>query len=97
MTFNLDNTEAMTALTVLRGKTNLEIVNTELKNIVENMEQVKQNDNTSDQGSRMLKYYGILTDPSFFKPFGVLLLLFPYALNWTGIDAVQFYFVPILR
>ena len=97
MTFNLDNIEAMTALTVLRGKNNLEIVNIELKNIIENMEQVKQNVNTSDQGSRMLEYYGILTDPTFFKPFGVLLLLFPYALNWTGIDAVQFYFVPILR
>ena len=86
----------MAALTILRGKNNLEIVNIELKNIIENMEQVKQNDGTSDQGS-MLKYYGIMTDPTFFKPFGVLLLLFPYALNWTGIDAVQFYFVPILR
>ena len=60
------------------------------------MEQVKQNVNTSDQGS-MLKYYGILTNPTFLKPFGVLLLLFPYALNWTGINAVQFYFAPILR
>ena len=87
----------MTALTVLRGKNNLEIVNIELKNIIENMEQVKQNVKTSDQGSMLKYYYGILTDPTFFKPFGVLLLLFPYALNWTGIDAVQFYFVPILR
>ena len=61
----------MTALTVLRGKNNLEIVNIELKNIIENMEQVKQNVKTSDQGSMLKHYYGILTDPTFFKPFGV--------------------------
>ena len=90
----------MVALTVLRGKNNLETVSNELKNITENMEQAQQNVKTSDHGS-MLKlfkeYCGILADPTFLKPFGVLLLLFPYALNWTGIDAVQFYFVPILR
>ena len=90
----------MIALTVLRGKNNLGIVNNELKNIIENMDQAQQNVKTSDHGSMLKlfkKYCGILTDPTFLKPFGVLLLLFPYALNWTGIDAVQFYFVPILR
>ena len=90
----------MIALTVLRGKNNLEIVSNELKNIIENMDQAQQNVKTSDHGSMLKlfkKYCEILTDPTFLKPFGVLLLLFPYALNWTGIDAVQFYFVPILR
>ena len=78
----------------------MEIINREHGNIIENIEQAKQNIETSDHESTIKKikmYFEILTDPTFYKPFGVLLLLFPYALNWTGIDAVQFYFVPILR
>ena len=91
--------EAKQALNTLRGKINLEIVNSELDSIKQNMLLAQQNiDNTNGCTKDLIKkYLAILTDSKFLKPFGVLLLLFPYALNWTGIDAVQFYFVSILR
>ena len=83
----------------MRGKNNLEIVNDELQSITENMLQSQKKDNTSsNQGSKqIIRYFTALRDPTFLKPFGMLLVLFPYALNWTGGSAVQFYFVSILR
>ena len=91
--------EAKQALNTLRGKFNLEIVNSELDSIKQNMLLAQQNiDSTNGCTMDLIKkYLAILTDSKFLKPFGVLLLLFPYALNWTGIDAVQFYFVSIIR
>ena len=90
--------EAKKALNKLRGKNNSEIINSELDCIKQNMLQAQQNIKNTNTCTLDLvkKYLTILTDSTFMKPFGVLLVIFPYALNWTGIDAVQFYFVSIL-
>ena len=89
--------EAIEALKVLRGKDNLEVINNEFKSINENMMQAKQNMNKTNNAGSLSNLLEIINNQAFLKPFGVLLLLFPFALNWTGTAAVQFYFVSILR
>ena len=86
--------EAIEALKILRGKDNLEVINNEFKIINENMMQAKQSMKKTGSLSNLLE---MINNQALLKPFGVLLLLFPFALNWTGTAAVQFYFVSILR
>ena len=43
------------------------------------------------------KYSKVMTDPAFFKPFGVLLLVFAFACEWTGAINLQAYFVLMMR
>ena len=86
--------EAIEALKILRGKDNLEVINNEFKIINENMMQAKQSMKKTGSLSNLLE---MINNRALLKPFGVLLLLFPFALNWTGTAAIQFYFVSILR
>ena len=89
--------EAIEALKILRGKDNLEVINNEFKSINKNMMQAKQNMNKTNNAGSFSNLLEMINNQAFLKPFGVLLLLFPFALNWTGTAAVQFYFVSILR
>ena len=89
--------EAIEALKILRGKDNLEVINNEFKSINENMMQAKQSINKTNTAGSLSNLLEIINNRALLKPFGVLLLLFPFALNWTGTAAVQFYFVSILR
>ena len=89
--------EAIEALKILRGKDNLEVINNEFKSINENMIQAKQSMNKTNNTGSLSNLLEIINNRALLKPFGVLLLLFPFALNWTGTAAVQFYFVSILR
>ena len=89
--------EAIEALKILRGKDNLEVINNEFKSINKNMMQAKQNMKKPINTGSLSSLLEIINNQAFLKPFGVLLLLFPFALNWTGTAAVHFYFVSILR
>ena len=87
--------DALLELNSLRGKKNSELVNEELKCIKENI--IKSQDIINESSGILKRYLTILCDPTFFKPFGLLIVLFPFALNWTGMDTVSLYFVPILE
>ena len=39
----------------------------------------------------------IPTDMSFWKPFGFLMVIFALGLEWTGLPAIGFYMVPLLK
>ena len=91
------DSEAIEALKILRGKDNLEVINNEFKSINENMMQAKQSMNKTNDAGSLSNLLEMINNRALLKPFGVLLLLFPFALNWTGTAAVQFYFVSILR
>merc|ERR1712173_434134 len=84
----------------LRGESNKYVVNSELKSIKENIilgQKNGQYDKTYSISTLLKKYFKIMTDPTFFKPFGVLLLVFAFACEWTGAINLQAYFVSIMR
>ena len=65
--FNGRHEDALKSLTILRGKNNAEIINTEFGSILRTITEV-QSKETDD--SELKKYWKILTDPTFLEPFG---------------------------
>ena len=60
--------------------------------------QEKENESLEKDQSRIKQIIGeIPTDMSFWKPFGFLMVLFAMGLEWTGLPAIGFYMVPLLK
>ena len=92
--------DALNALITLRGENNKFIINSELKSIKESIILGQKNDQYAKTNSILTllkKYSKVMTDPTFLKPFGVLLLVFAFACEWTGAINLQAYFVSIMR
>ncbi len=87
--------DAKAALIKLRGEDNMDIVEAEFNRIVLNMKiQEKENELNQDQTPSKL---AILTDMTFWKPFSFLMVVFCLAFEWTGLPAIAFYMVPLLK
>jgi facilitated trehalose transporter len=92
--------EAWRSLEWLRGKHNRDVIEMEFNRIQDNIEiQRKEEDfkNGDDKPSVLKKVFNLLTDMSFMKPFAFLLVIFAIAMEWTGLNAIGFYMVPLLK
>lgn len=92
--FNGRHEDALKSLTSLRGKNNVEIINTEFGSILRTITEV-QSKETDD--SEFKRYWKIITDPTFLEPFGLVLLIFAVGLEWGGFPAITLYMVPFLK
>ena len=87
------NQEARGSLEKLRGVENEDIIEAELNRIDLNLRiEAKEEEILAEH-----KLWDILVDPTFYKPFALLMLLFCINLEWCGLAAVGFYFVPLLK
>ena len=81
------NKEAIESLTILRGQENQEIVKIETKQIQQTFE-ANQNESETSWASRLRQFVSLLKDPTFLKPFSILLLLFPIGMSWSGLISI---------
>ena len=95
--FKGKNEDALKSLTVLRGRNNIEIINTEYESIVRSTEAQSKKADSSINDSEIQKYWKILTDRTFFEPFLLLFLIFAIGLEWGGFPTLAFYMVPFLK
>ena len=95
LSYNKQN-EALEALNVLRGQKNQEIINFEFKQIQDNLT-AQQTHSVENWVQKLKKNVSLLIDPTFIKPFFVLLLLFPIGMSWSGLISIGFYMVPLLQ
>ena len=86
-------TEARRTIERLRGKDNTDIIDAEINRIELNI----KIDAKEEQFLEKRKLWDILADPTFTKPFAILNLLFCVNLEWCGLGAVSFYYVPLLK
>lgn len=94
--------DARKSLEQLRGKENIDIIDAEINRILLSMkiEEKESEINNQDQQSKsdkIKKIMGLFVDPSFLKPFGFLMVVFCIAFEWTGLPAIAFYMVPLLK
>ena len=94
--------DAKQSLMRLRGDQNMDIVESEFNRILLNVKiQEKENELNSpfekDQSKFTQLTMQIPSDMSFWKPFGFLMVLFGMGLEWTGLPAIGFYMVPLLK
>ena len=92
--FNGRHEDALKSLTILRGKNNVGIIDTEFGSILRTIAEA-QSKETDD--SEIKKYWKILTDPTFLEPFGLVFLIFAVGLEWGGFPAITLYMVPFLK
>jgi hypothetical protein len=71
----------------LRGQENQEIVKIETKQIEQTFE-ANQNESETSWASRLRQFVSLLKDPTFLKPFSILLLLFPIGMSWSGLISI---------
>ena len=95
-----EESAARKSLEKLRGKINTDIIDADISRIKINIE-VDDEENHIEKPrlryyNKLKKTMNIIIDPSFFKPFLVILLLLSN-LDWGGIVPAQFYVVPILK
>ena len=92
------NEEALQCLIKLRGKNNMEMINTEIESIATIISEGKEKGtNELPNGSAIRRYWNILTDRTFLEPFGLVLLIFAIGLEWGGFPTITFYMVPFLK
>ena len=93
--------EAWKSMMILRG--NESVVNAEMKRIRTHLEQIIQLEKEMCEVEKprwfdgILEIYDIFTDVSFLKPFMVLVIIFCIGLEWTGLPAIAFYMVTLLK
>ena len=85
--------EAKNSLEKLRGPDNVDIVEAEFNRIKMNIKVEAKEDEVTEKKNIL----NTLFDPSFLKPFSLLLLVFCINLEWCGVAAVAFYMVPVLE
>ena len=85
--------EGLESLTLIRGEENKDLIDSEFTQIKYNL---TTNHNTS-LTSKMRQSIEVLTDSTFLKPFGILLLVFPIGMSWSGLITIGFYMVPLLE
>ena len=91
---------AKQSLIKLRGEDNMDIVEAEFNRINLNlkiMEKEEEINAGQEQEGKVKQIFSIMTDVTFLKPFSILLVLFAVALEWTGLPAIGFYMVPLLK
>ena len=79
--------EALQSLTCLRGKENIDIINTEFESIASNVDegQLKATNNLLSE-STLKKHWKIVTDPTFLEPFGLQRSYVPlFTFGWSGL------------
>ena len=74
-------------MTLLRGQENQEIVKVETKQIQQTFE-ANLNESETSWASRLRRFVSLLKDPTFLKPFSILLLLFPIGMSWSGLISI---------
>ena len=85
-------TEALNAMTRLRG--NEEDAKMEIKNIETNIKE--QQTHVKQGGTKLMLFMGF-KQPTFMRPFLVLLVLMTLGMQFTGAPPLAFYLVPILQ
>ena len=91
------NEDALKSLTILRGKSNIDLVNKDFASISRNYEIQIEQENLSSHGGKVKKYWNILTDRTFLEPFSLLFLILVIGLEWSGFSTISFYMVPFLK
>ena len=91
--------EAKEALKRLRGATNMDVVDAEFNRIMLNlkMEDKEKEMCSTGNDSRLKEYWKVCTDMAFLKPFGFLMVIFLLGMEWTGLPAIAFYMVTLLK
>ena len=89
--------DALKSLTILRGKSNIDLVNKDFASISRNYEIQIEQENLSSHGGKVKKYWNILTDRTFLEPFSLLFLILVIGLEWSGFSTISFYMVPFLK
>lgn len=56
-----------------------------------------QQNSSSSWKNKLSNGWEIISDSGFYKPFGLLLVLFPIGMSWSGLITIGFYMVPILK
>ena len=94
---NDKESQARKALEKLRGKINIDIIDAEILRIKTNMaiDDIDGGDGSSKIQS-IHENVELIFEPTFFKPFLVILLLY-CNLDWGGIVPASFYIVPMLK
>ena len=95
LTKNRDK-EARIALEKLRGKINIDIIDDDISRIKINIQKEEIEIEDKSKLHYIKDTMNRIIDPTFFKPFLVILLLLSN-LDWGGIVPAQFYVVPILK
>ena len=89
--FKSKNEDALKSLILLRGKNNMDIINTEFESISRSSNFITD---ITPKVSVIKKYWKILTDRTFLEP---LILLFVISQDKGGVFAITFYMVPFLQ
>jgi len=94
--------EAKEALTRLRGKDNQDIIQAEFNRISLNLKIQEKERELNQLGSKsspnkIKEMFRLTSDLTFLKPFGFLLVIFCVGFEWTGLPAIAFYMVPLLK
>ena len=84
--------EAFNAM--LRLRNNKEDANIAIKNIESNIKAQKSH---TDSSNANIKSFALLKQPTFCRPFLVLLVLMTFGMQFTGAPPLAFYLVPILQ
>ena len=95
LTKNRDK-EARQALEKLRGKVNIDIIDDDISRIKINIQEEEEEVEDKSKLHHIKDLMNCIIDPTFFKPFLLILLLLSN-LDWGGIVPAQFYVVPILK
>ena len=80
----------------LRGKNDIDLVNAEFESICRIVTKVQDAKTSTDENEKK-KYWKILKDERFLKPFGLLFIIFIIGLEWCGSSTITFYMVPFLK
>ena len=89
--------DALKSLIILRGKSNIDLVNKDFASISRNYEIQIEQANLSSHNSKVKNYWNILTDRTFLEPFSLLFLILVIGLEWSGFSTISFYMVPFLK
>ena len=87
--------EAKSVLKRLRGAKNIDIIQDEMERISTNLQMNKKSENPSIS-EKLKQFFQLAIDPTFMKPFCLLLVIFCLGFEWAGFAAIGFYMVPLL-
>ena len=89
---------AKKALLKLRGDGNMDIIEAEFNRIALNVKvQEKESEFKPEQELNLFqRTLSVMSDVTFIKPFGFLMVIFCIGMEWTSLPAIAFYMVPLL-
>jgi hypothetical protein len=84
------------SLMILRGDE--KIVQNELKLLKSALKEMEMyNNDSGEQASGVQEVLELLKDKAFLKPFGILLVLYVFTVNWGGSPSLSFYMIILLQ